>query len=275
MEEVEQGSFVEEPSSCARLEFIRLVSWNVNRGLCLPELVEFLKASSADLILLQETDVSARRTGYLNIAREVASALKMNYVFGCEFVELSQGSCVSPALHGQTTLSRFPLSNPQIFRFKTQSTFWKPRWFIPQLPVFQRRLGSRIALICEISIKGRTIAIYNAHLESRGTDGLRYRQFSEMLGMAVSHSDKSHVIVAGDLNFNIAEGPASLLIATMQMATPFSRLEGKKTARVGGHAKSAAIDWILTDQKLRSSEAEIHDLISASDHYPLSLTLHI
>jgi len=36
----------------------------------------------------------------------------MNYVFGREFQELTQGSRAAPAYHGQATLSRWPLSSP-------------------------------------------------------------------------------------------------------------------------------------------------------------------
>jgi endonuclease/exonuclease/phosphatase family metal-dependent hydrolase len=273
MNELEKGSFSKEPLTGEWPEPIRLVSWNVNRGLRLTEIIEFLTASSADLILLQEADVNARRTRYLNVPREIAEALKMNYVFGREFEELGQGNCICPAFHGQTTLSRFPLSNPRILRFRRQSRFWQPRWFIPRLQTFQRRLGARMALICEISIQGRTMVVYNAHLESRGNDELRYSQLSEMLGEAESNSGKTHVIVAGDLNFNISQGSAASLIAGMQLDSPFARLAGKKTARVRGHARSAAIDWILTDKTLCTSGPEIHDLVCASDHFPLSLEI--
>lgn len=270
---MEIGSFSKEPLPHEWPGTIRLVSWNVNRGLHLTEIIEFLAAASADLILLQETDVHARRTRYINVPREIARALKMNYVFGREFEELGQGKRGCPAFHGQTTLSRFPLSNPRILRFRRQSRFWQPRWFIPRLQTFQRRLGARMALICEISIQGRTMDVYNAHLESRGNDELRYSQLSETLSEAESNSGKAHLIVAGDLNFNISRGPAASLIADMQLDSPFDRLAGKKTVRDRGNAVCTAIDWILTDKTLRSSDPEIHDSICTSDHYPLSLEI--
>ena len=92
------ASFSKEPLPREWPETIRLVSWNVNRGLHLTEIIEFLAASSADLILLQETDVNARRTRHLNVPREIAEALKMNYVFGREFEELGQGNARLPRL---------------------------------------------------------------------------------------------------------------------------------------------------------------------------------
>ena len=130
-----------------------------------------------------------------------------------------------------------------------------------------------MALICEISIQGRTMVVHNAHLESRGKNELRYSQLSEMLGEAESDAGKAHVIVAGDLNFNISRGPAASLIAGMQLDSPFARLAGKETAQVRGRSRCAAIDWILTDNTLCTSNPDIHDSISASDHFPLSLEI--
>jgi hypothetical protein len=53
-------------------------------------------------------DLDARRTKYVNVAEEIARQLGMNYVFGREFEELTQGSQRSPAYHGQATPSRRP-----------------------------------------------------------------------------------------------------------------------------------------------------------------------
>jgi endonuclease/exonuclease/phosphatase family metal-dependent hydrolase len=262
-------------------EPIRLVSWNVNRGLRLTEIIAFLAGMSADVILLQEADINVRRTRYANVPREIAQALDMDYVFGREFEELGQGKSSStmgtrmPALHGQTTLSRFPLSNPRILRFQRQSAFWRPRWFIPRLQAFQRRLGARMALVCDVSIQGRTMVLYNAHLESRGDDELRFSQLSEMLREAESNAGKAHLIAAGDLNFDISRGAAASLIAGMELDSPFFRLAGKETVAVRGRGRVAAIDWVLTDKKICTSAPQIHDSVSASDHYPLSLKVHM
>lgn len=275
MEELETGSFLKEPFPCEWPETIRIVSWNVNRGLQLKEIIEFLAGWSADLILLQETDINAHRTHHRNIPREIAQALQMNYVFGREFEELGQGNGTSPAFHGQTTLSRLPLSHSRILRFRHQSTFWQPRWFIPRLQTFERRLGARIALICEITIQARTLILYNAHLESRGNDELRSAQLSEMLSEVESSSEAAQVIIAGDFNFDLSLGTAATLVAGMQLDSPFARLGGTRTAWNRRHARNAAIDWVLTGKALHVSIPEIHHSIGASDHFPLTLQLRL
>src|SRR5882757_6686562 len=100
---------------------IRVINWNIDRGLRLPQIIDFLESQNADVLILQEVDLNARRTRRLNIAEEIARRLGLNYVFGREFEELTQGSRTSPAYHGQATLSRWRLANPRLIRFRRQS----------------------------------------------------------------------------------------------------------------------------------------------------------
>jgi endonuclease/exonuclease/phosphatase family metal-dependent hydrolase len=271
IKELEIGSFVSSPFPREWPEPLRLVCWNVNRGLQLKGIIDFLQNSSADLILLQETDINARRTRRRNIPREIAQALRMNYIFGREFQELAQGTEASPAYHGQTTLSRLPLSNPRIIRFRLQSKFWDPRWFIPPLASFQRRLGGRMALVCEITLAGRTLVVCNLHLESRGSDELRIGQLSEILTDIGLYRAEMPLLVAGDFNFDLSRGRAATVLAGMRMDSPFASLGGRRTVPNSGPSKPVAIDWILTRGAVSANRPEIHDSITASDHFPLSL----
>ena len=84
----------------------------------------------------------------------MAHFLNLNYVFGMEFQELGEGTAARPAFHGMATLSPWPLSKARIIRFGDQSRFWTPHWYVPDLPVFQRRLGGRIALVTEAPFTG-------------------------------------------------------------------------------------------------------------------------
>src|SRR5579862_2373501 len=151
MDEVISGGFGIRNGPPWSRDTIRIVSWNIERGLQFSAILDFLRTAEADLILLQEVDLSARRTQYRDIAFELARSLQLNYVFGKEFQELGAGSGVG-AYHGQATLSPWPLSNGRIIRFQRQSHFWKPRWYIPQIALFQRRIGGRIALVADALI---------------------------------------------------------------------------------------------------------------------------
>lgn len=272
MKHIETASFLTSSEPLMLPDTFHLVSWNVNRGQHLSETIDFLAGARADVILLQETDVNARRTNCRNVAMEVAKALQMNYIFGCEFEELAQGCCSAPAYHGQATLSRFPLSNSRLLRFRAQSTFWYPRWFIPKWRPFQRRLGGRMALVCQIDVAARKLILYNVHLESRGNDTLRYTQFSELCNDIHQFASDMPVILAGDFNFDLCSEPAAAVLRNLQFDNPF-QFAGRHAPAVSARLKpSHAIDWILTRGPLIISASKLHDSIRASDHWPLSIS---
>jgi len=167
MDQVISGNFAPSRWATWSPNSLRIVDWNIDRGLQLSAVIDFLASTQADILILQELDFNARRTHQLNIAEEIARKLQMNYVFGREFQELVQGSKTSPAYHGQAILSKWPISNPRLIRFSRQSHFWQPHWFLPKIEPFQERLGGRIALVAEINVAGSKLVIYNLHLESR------------------------------------------------------------------------------------------------------------
>lgn len=100
-------------------EFVRVVQWNIERGLEFDALLAVFKSEKdldalldnekfpvgsenrreileeakalrqADVIILNEVDLGMKRSNYRDIAAELAAELKMNYAFGVEFVELS------------------------------------------------------------------------------------------------------------------------------------------------------------------------------------------
>ena len=253
---------------------IRVVDWNINRGLQLSGILEFLSSVKADLILLQEVDLNARRTRRLNIAREISQKLEMNYVFGREFQELTQGRRISPAYHGQATLSPWPLSQPRILRFRRQSSFWRPRWFLPGIPPFQERVGGRMALVSNVTVAGRALVAYNLHLESRGDDNLRCSQLEECFEDVGRYKLATPIIVAGDLNLDASQGVADGLIREATFHRAFSDQHVRTTPRRSLFDQGQVIDWILTRGSVRAASLQVHTSVSASDHYPLSLKIH-
>src|SRR5580700_6880070 len=179
MPDIVTGNFAPPRRVVSAPKSLRIVDWNIERGQQLQAVMDFLGGVNADILMLQEVDLDARRTHRLNIAETIARTLEMNYVFGREFQELVQGSKSSPAYHGQATLSKWPILKPRLIRFSQQSHFWQPRWFLPNREPFQERLGGRIALVAQINVAGSKLVTYNLHLESRGNDELRIAQLNE------------------------------------------------------------------------------------------------
>jgi endonuclease/exonuclease/phosphatase family metal-dependent hydrolase len=273
-QDIEVGNFALRSPVPGPLASIRVVDWNINRGSQLSSIIEFLSGTKADLILLQEVDLNARRTRHLNIAREISQKLEMNYVFGREFQELTQGPRTSPAYHGQATLSPWPLSQSRILRFRRQSSFWHPRWFLPEIPALQERVGGRMALVSKVNIAGRALVSYNLHLESRGNDNLRCSQLEECFKDADNWNSATPIIMAGDLNLDASRSLAGGLIGQAKFHRAFSDQHVPTTPPRSLFDRGRVIDWILTRGSVKAASLRVHTSVSASDHYPLSLTMH-
>jgi len=272
MDEVIADGFATADGPPWSRDYILIVSWNIERGQQYPGILEFLRNVEADLILLQEVDLNARRSGRVDIGRELARSLRVNYVFGTEFQELSGGSESSPALHGMAALSPWPLSNGRIIRFQRQSDFWKPRWYVPQAEIFQRRLGGRIALVAEALIYGRKLVSYNLHLESKGNEMLRLDQLGETLEDARQHATSSLVILGGDLNLNASNSAAAGMLEDAGFYDAVGLPDRPTTSARRPFQRVQPIDWIYSSGTV-VSEGRVHDDIRASDHYPVSAKL--
>lgn len=104
----------------------------------------------SDVIVLNEVDWGVKRTGYRDVAGELAALLSMNYAWGVEFVEvdplttgterfeevedaaeraaLVKNIAVDKTrarnLHGTAILSRYPLANVRLVPFERQGYDW-------------------------------------------------------------------------------------------------------------------------------------------------------
>jgi hypothetical protein len=57
--DIETGSFASPLWLLCPPNSVKVVCWNINRGLQLPRIIEFLSHSQADILLLQEADLTA------------------------------------------------------------------------------------------------------------------------------------------------------------------------------------------------------------------------
>lgn len=63
-----------------------------------------------------------------------------------------------------------------------------------------------MALLNDVLIPGRSVATYNLHCESKGSDSLRSSQLDEFLQDAKRYRLDVPVIAAGDFNFDLSQG---------------------------------------------------------------------
>jgi endonuclease/exonuclease/phosphatase family metal-dependent hydrolase len=260
----------------ARLRFgsprsIRVVDWNIDRGQDLTGILKFLMDADADLLVIQEVDINARRTNRVNVAEEIARKLKLNYVWAREFQELVQGTSDSPAYTGQATFARWRLNRPRVIRFRNQSDFWKPHWFVPRVYPFQVRSGGRVALVTESDGGGANLATYNLHLESRNTDALRLQQLKEVMTDSARYSQRTPALVAGDFNLNATHEQAAEEIGSSEFRGVIGQKPGGTTHLL--FVRGPSIDWAFLRGPVQSSAPKVHKETRASDHFPISFTL--
>ena len=273
MDQIISGGFVPPRLQLWARESFRVVDWNIERGTRFESILEFLRKYKADLIFLQEVDLNARRTRHLDVAREIARSLQLNFVFGKEFEELTQGSKGSPAYQGQATLSPWPIKNARLIRFRKQTTFWEPHWYLPRIEPFQERLGGRIALAADVEIPGQTLATYNLHLESKESDALRVSQLGEVLTDAVARTSDRVMLIAGDLNLNVSEGEAGAALKQAGFRDAVGLPSVRTRPARGLLDQGRSIDWIFLAGELKSSGGQVHSDVRASDHFPVSMVL--
>jgi endonuclease/exonuclease/phosphatase family metal-dependent hydrolase len=246
-----------------------VLNWNIDRGKHLDQIKEQISEQNPDLCIFQEVDLDARRTHRLDVAKELAEAFQMNYVFAPEFQELGQGTAEDPAYHGQALLTKLPVRAARIIRFEHQSGWWKPRHLlISRMPLLQRREGGRIALVAELDHGGQPLVVYDLHLESKGTEELRLEQIEEVLRDAQRYPAQTPIIIAGDLNTFF---PHSQLIPRLE-AAGFRNVLGER--RIKTHVLLGELDWVLVRGSIQYGGGKVLR-VAGSDHFPIRVTVHL
>jgi endonuclease/exonuclease/phosphatase family metal-dependent hydrolase len=240
---------------------LKIVTWNIERGDAYASVLTALRGMDADVLLLQEVDRECRRTGFRDVARDLARALDMNWVGAGEFQEIGEGRRRRAAFTGQATLSKFPISNGDVLSFRAQD---KWRWSIN--PVQPRR-GGRIALRSETA----GVVLYNIHIESGHNDRLQRQQMMEILESQDREMPLGRpVVIGGDFN----NGPilTSAMFGSLNSAAFADALGASGHRGPTSSGETHPIDWIFV-KNITSIHGRVVDVIDASDHFPVMAAL--
>ena len=189
-------TWASEPPACAE---VHAMVFNMERGVHIDEAIEFLKDNPSlqpfDLILANELDFGAARSGEKNTAEEVAKALGLSYVFGLEFIELKDAAL---GFHGNAVFSRWPVKWAEVLRLPEQYNWYYDR---------QKRIGARVAIVCSLDIGGREVGAVSVHLENRADSEGREAQMAVVYDeIKKSFAPDTPVMIGGDLNTNTFDG---------------------------------------------------------------------
>jgi len=194
----EQGDYSTAPAE--EKDAYRVFAWNIERGVYFDEQLEVLRshpyASSADLLLLTETDVGMARSGNHAVAQEFAQALNMHYAFAPCYINLVKGSGIEydmegendVALHGNAILSRYPLSNVRPVALKNGKDKMRGR---------EKRLGRQAAVLADVELPQGLVTLASVHLDANSTQRHRHDQMRDVLDAI---DPEMPTIVGGDWN---------------------------------------------------------------------------
>jgi endonuclease/exonuclease/phosphatase family metal-dependent hydrolase len=160
-----------------------------------------------------------------------------------------------------------------VIRFRRQSNFWRPHWFLPRVELFQERLGGRIALVAEINVGGSKLVTYNLHLESRANDELRVSQMDEVLSDSAGYGPQRMLVVAGDLNLDVSKHGAAMTLARAGFRDALGAMPTPTTPSRRLFEPGRQIDWAFVRGPVQIHSGQVHNRLHASDHYPLSFNL--
>ncbi len=194
---------------------LRVATWNIEKSLKIPEVIRFWtdkkvfeamldtekiqqekqtlanltrqrdKLIQADILVLQEMEIGIKRSNYLNAAGELAKALKMNYAYapqylevdpvtlGLETIELEEGGEDTEAedyyhvdpkryrgVFGSAVLSRYPIKYVEIRPLNYQAYDWytgekKKVTFLEHTRRFGTRTAFKNEMTRELKVGGR------------------------------------------------------------------------------------------------------------------------
>ncbi len=217
----------------------------------LVRVADIVKATGADVALLQEVDINTRRSGRVDQPAELADLTEMRPVFG-KTLDYDGGE------YGIAVLTRWPVEHDTLFRL--------------QVTTRQERAGGsyepRGVLHVLIATPHGPLHILNTHLDASGDDRFRRQEAATVLRLADQlRSSGELVFIGGDLNAN----PDSPVLAMFSEAGWRDAWEGCGVGEGKSFPYNAPvkrIDYLLLGTGAACLRAEVL-ATDASDHRPV------
>lgn len=194
---------------------LRVVAFNAQGGVRFEGILRCFAREplrSAAVILLSEADSGTVRARKRKVASELAQELGMSCAYVPEFGLLAPNGATVSYL-GNAILSREPMEDVIAIPLPIVSARF-PR--IPRSLGHVTRKGNQVAMVASIKMRGKSIRIAIAHLDSRADPSGRDRQIAAMLEDFPSDGP---AIFGGDLNTTTVEllNPADARIVMRDM----------------------------------------------------------
>lgn len=217
---------------------------------------------AVDVLALQEADKETKRAGRKHVARELAEALRMNWIhmpagiprgekpktrqWWLDFeepIELFDSGDTGVAL-----LSRSPLEDVKRIDLPWQECAWRPR----------------LAMAATVSVGPKRLRILNAHVDPHAAVGGQLAQLEALVAEAAQ--DSGPTLILGDFNTLSKKkvDETRKFLESRGFATPFT--SGTPTWRGAGIRLHA--DWIF-QRGVKIAKWGVARPLSVSDHWPI------
>ena len=203
LEGIEQGDLRTEGGPGESATSIQAVAWNVERGIQLDGIVDVLRSdprlAAGDVYLLTEVDYGMARAANRHVAREIAEALGLAWVFAPCYLALNKGAGVeaeaegknTQALHGNALMSRHPLLRAHTLALPNGKDKMAGR---------EKRLGSQRAIVADVAHPHGMFRAVVVHLDAHSTQRHRHLQMRLVLDHLDSLDPSLPVLIGGDWN---------------------------------------------------------------------------
>ena len=192
------------PPPPASSGFVRVATWNIERGIELDGIKAYLAAhpelSQADILMLNEVDLGMARSGNRDVAAEIAQTLGFNLVFGNSYLCLGAGDTRDglharepnrESMHGNAVLSRHPITRAENISITLSADKYHSS---------DRRLGHKKALWAQVQTPLGPLPVLSAHLDVYGSFARRRAQLLDILEKVKQRGLRERVLLGGDLN---------------------------------------------------------------------------
>ena len=229
---------------------IKLVSWNIWRGKLLPEIIDFLSSSRADIIALQEVEESDE---YENTASHLADVMDYEYVYSRSMAYEINGVM---RYFGNAILSKHHIAGSRSHTLSEEQ--------------------SRTAIQADIAVNDSVLHVVSVHLihSHQQPSAIQEQQVKNLVGVV----PKERTVIMGDFN----SLPESKTIERMRQSfTDTDSMNVPSWCLYPDGCEQCKLDqvqWKL-DYIFVSPAMKSHDFMAGdskgSDHLPISVFLSV
>lgn len=236
---------------------LRVLVYNIHAGKDaagaprIAELADFVRASGADVVLLQEVDQGTRRSGGVNQPAELATRTGFAFSFG-RTIDYDGGR------FGIAILSRGPIVSSSMI----------PLDGAPPAGGDNSRHEPRGALRVVVDAPQGRVTLIDTHLDAFGGNAWREQEADSLVRIvAAARAAGETVIVGGDFN-STPESAAQQVLRTAALRDAWEQCGSGDGFTFPASTPAKRIDFLFLDGATRCTSARVLDT-RLSDHRPL------